>query len=245
MKQKLIVLISCLFLFGSCEPRKNLVYFSEGNPNSKATSNAIASMEVKIQPDDILRVSVNTLSLESNALFNPVVNETGYKVDKTGNISFPVLGVLKVDGLTLEQAQIRIAKEVEKYAKNPNVIVQFLNFKITVIGEVARPNSFAITNDKVNLLEALGLAGDMTVYGKRENVLVIRQNGNERTMARINMNSRDVINSPFFNLKQNDIIYVEPDRAKAQVLNTNTRYITIAVSAAITIAGIIISNYYR
>ena len=245
MKQKLIIFISCLFLFASCEPRKNLVYFSEGNPNSKGTSNALASMEVKIQPDDILRVSVNTLSLESNALFNPTVNETGYKVDKSGNISLPVLGVIKVDGLTLEQAQTRIAKEVEKYAKNPNVIVQFLNFKITVIGEVARPNSFAITNDKVNLLEALGLAGDMTVYGKRENVLVIRQNGNERIMARINMNNRDVINSPFFNLKQNDIIYVEPDRAKAAALNTNSRYISIAVSAAITIAGIIISNYYR
>jgi polysaccharide export outer membrane protein len=245
MKQKLIILISCLFLFASCEPRKNLVYFSEGNPNSRGASNAIATMEVKIQPDDVLRVSVNTLSLESNALFNPTVNETGYKVDKSGNISFPVLGVIKVDGLTLEQAQIKIAKEVEKYAKNPNVIVQFLNFKITVIGEVARPNSFTITNDKVNLLEALGLAGDMTVYGKRENVLVIRQNGNERVMARINMNNRDVINSPFFNLKQNDIVYVEPDRAKAASVSVNNRYIPIIISAAISLAGIFIGYYYR
>lgn len=240
MKQKLFILISCLFLFASCEPRRNLVYFSEGNPNSRGASNALATMEVKIQPDDILRISVNTLSLESNALFNPTVNETGYKVDKSGNVSFPVLGVIKVDGLTLEQAQTKISKEVEKYAKNPNVIVQFLNFKITVIGEVTRPNSFTITNDKVNLLEALGLAGDMTVFGKRQNVLIIRQNGNERVMARLNMNNRDVINSPFFNLKQNDIIYVEPDRAKAASLSTSNRYIPIAISAAISIAVVLL-----
>jgi polysaccharide biosynthesis/export protein len=244
MKQKLIILIACLFVFASCEPRRNLVYFSEGGAKSRVTS--ALPFEVKIQPDDVLRVSVNTLSAESNTLFNPAVNEsttTGYKVDKSGNITLPVIGQLKVEGLTLEQAQTRISREVEKYAKSPNVLVQFLNFKVTVIGEVTRPNSFTITDDKINLLEALGLAGDMTVYGKRENVLVIRQNGTERTMARINMNSRDVINSPYFNLKQNDIVYVEPDRAKGATISASNRYLPIVIGAAISIASIFIRYY--
>jgi polysaccharide export outer membrane protein len=242
MKKKLIILAACLFVFASCEPRRNLVYFSEGN-TSRGTSGSIP-MEVKIQPDDILRVSVNTLSPESNVLFNPPVNETGYKVDRTGNITFPVIGPVKVEGLTLEQTQLKIAREVEKYAKSPNVLVQFLNFKVTVIGEVNKPNSFSITNDRINLLEALGLAGDMTVFGKRENVLVIRQSGNERTMARINMNNRDVINSPYFNLKQNDIVYVEPDRAKAASISTSNRYVPVIIGAAISIASIFIRANY-
>jgi polysaccharide biosynthesis/export protein len=243
MKQKLLILITCLFVFASCEPRRNLVYFSEGNTSRGGTASSIP-MEVKIQADDILRVSVNTLSTESNVLFNPPVNETGYKVDRTGNITFPVVGLVKVEGLTLEQAQLKLAREVEKYAKSPNVLVQFLNFKVTVIGEVNKPNSFSITNDRINLLEALGLAGDMTVYGKRENVLIIRQNGNERTMARINMNNRDVINSPYFNLKQNDIVYVEPDRAKSASISASNRYVPIIIGAAISIASIFIRAYY-
>ena len=244
MNQKIIILIACLFLFSACEPRRNLVYFSEGNPNAKGTV-SVPAVVVKIQPDDILKVSVNTLSIESNALFNPTSSETGYKVDRSGNISFPVLGLVKVEGLTLEEAQLKIAKEVEKYAKNPNVVAQFLNFKVTVIGEVNRPNSFSITNDKINVLEALGLAGDMTVYGKRENVLVIRQNGNERTMARINMNNRNVLNSPYFNLKQNDIVYVEPDRAKGATVNTSNRWVPVVIGAAISIASIFIRSYYN
>ncbi|MBC7745827.1 MAG: polysaccharide biosynthesis/export family protein [Flavobacterium sp.] len=240
MKLKLAA-IACLFVLASCEPRRNLVYFSEGNINSKSAVSLPAVVEVKVQADDILSVSVNTLSVESNALFNPAVNVTGYKVDKNGNIGFPVIGLIKVDGLTLDQVQSKIAKEVERYAKSPNVVAQFVNFKITVIGEVTKPNSFAITGNRINVLEALGLAGDMTVFGKRENVLIIRQNGNERTMARINMNSRDVLNSPYFNLKQNDIVYVEPDRAKAAAINTNGRYIPLVISTLVSI-GLIVSR---
>ena len=244
MKLNLITLILCMLVFASCEPRRNLVYFSEGNPNSRNTGSLPSAMEVKIQPDDILRISVNSLSVESNALFNPVGNEAGYKVDKSGNIGFPVVGAIKVDGLSLEEAQTKISGELNKYVKNSIVNVQFLNFKVTVIGEVNRPNSFSITNDKINVLEALGLAGDMTVYGKRENVLIIRQNGNARTMARINMNSREVLNSPYFNLKQNDIVYVEPDRAKGASISDRNRYIPVIIGAAISIASIFIRAYY-
>jgi polysaccharide biosynthesis/export protein len=244
MKKNLITVIVCLLLFASCEPRRNLVYFSEGNPNSRGTGALPSAMEVKIQPDDILRISVNSLSVESNALFNPVGNEAGYKVDKSGNIGFPVVGLVKLEGLTLEEAKTKISRELDKYVKNSIVNMQFLNFKITVIGEVNQPNSFTITNNKVNLLEALGLAGDMTVYGKRENVLVIRQNGDARTMARINMNNREVLNSPYFNLKQNDIVYVEPDRAKAATVSNNNRYIPLVIGTVLSLTSIIFRVYY-
>ena len=239
MKLKLAFL-ACLFLFAACEPRRNLVYFSEGNPKASVALPMVT--EIKIQQDDILRIFVTTLSVESNALFNPSASEIGYRVENGGNINFPIIGQIKVDGLTIAQAQIKVSKEVEKYAKNPNVAVQFLNFKITVIGEVNRPNSFSVINDRINVLEALGLAGDMTIYGKRNNVLIIRQNGNERTMARINMNNRDVLNSPFFNLKQNDIVYVEPDRAKAASVSQNNRYIPFAISTVVSI-GLILSRF--
>ena len=240
MKLKLAFL-ACLFLFAACEPRRNLVYFSEGNPKASVALPMVT--EIKIQQDDILRIFVTTLSVESNALFNPSASEIGYRVDNGGNINFPIIGQIKVDGLTIAQAQIKVSKEVEKYAKNPNVAVQFLNFKITVIGEVNRPNSFSVINDRINVLEALGLAGDMTIYGKRNNVLIIRQNGNERTMARINMNNRDVLNSPFFNLKQNDIVYVEPDRAKAATISQNNRYIPLAITTLVSI-GLIVSRFF-
>lgn len=240
--KSILAFVACLFLFAACGPKRNLVYFSEGNPKTSIALPAI--MEVKIQADDILKIFVTTLSAESNILFNPTASEIGYRVDKGGNINFPIIGLIKVDGLTIEQVQIKISKEVEKYAKNPNVAVQFLNFKITVIGEVNRPSSFTVTDNRVNVLEALGLAGDMTIYGKRENVLVIRQNGNERTMARINMNNRDVLNSPFFNLKQNDIVYVEPDRAKAASISENNRYLPVIISAAISIAAVFVQVYY-
>ncbi len=239
MKQKLVALLACLILFAACQPRRNLVYFSEGNANSTGTVSLPAgAMEIKIQTDDVLRVTVSTLSPESNLLFNPQGSELGYKVDRNGNIGFPVVGLIKVEGLTLQEAQVKIATDLTKFVKNPVVTTQFLNFKITVIGEVNRPNSFSITNDRVNVLEALGLAGDMTIYGKRENVLIIRQNGNERTMARINMNNRNVLNSPFFNLKQNDIVYVEPDRAKAATISAGNRYIPFAISTIISLAVI-------
>ena len=240
MKLKLAFL-ACLFLFAACEPRRNLVYFSEGNPKASVALPMVT--EIKIQQDDILRIFVTTLSVESNALFNPSASEIGYRVDNGGNINFPIIGQIKVDGLSIAQAQIKVSKEVEKYAKNPNVAVQFLNFKITVIGEVNRPNSFSVVNDRINVLEALGLAGDMTIYGKRNNVLIIRQNGNERTMARINMNNRDVLNSPFFNLKQNDIVYVEPDRAKAATISQNNRYIPLAITTLVSI-GLIVSRFF-
>ena len=128
--------------------------------------------------------------------------------------------------------------------KQPIVEVQLVNFKITVIGEVNRPSSFTIPGDKINLLEALGMAGDMTVYGKRENVLIIREQNGRRVMKRLDMNNENILNDPFFNLMQNDVVYVEPDRSKAIEYSPNTRILPVVI-ASISAVAVLISAVLR
>ncbi|MDB5119309.1 MAG: sugar transporter [Sphingobacteriales bacterium] len=244
MKIYHVILLLSIILFSSCQPARNLVYFSE-NANGPKISNE-ANTETRIQQNDLLNISVSSLSVESNALFNQpsTTVKEGYRVDKTGSINFPVVGKIKVEGLTLDQSQETIARKLDLYVKNATVNVKFLNFKVTVIGEVNRPSTFTVTDERINLLEALGLAGDMTVYGKRENVLVIRENAGERTMARINLNNKDVLRSPYFNLKQNDVIYVEPVKSKAAQASQSNRVLPL-VAAGVSLISAVILAFYR
>ncbi|WP_243749235.1 polysaccharide biosynthesis/export family protein [Mucilaginibacter agri] len=215
--------------------------------------------ESKIKSGDILGINVSTLSPESNILFNSGVNNNpirpidptqptptssqtpiGYEVDRAGNINFPVIGKIKLIDLTKEEASDKLYNALNGYVKNPIVNVRFLNFRVTIIGEVNKPATFNIQNDQVSVLEALGLAGDLTLYGRRENVLLIRQTGNDRTMVRLDLNNKDILNSPYFYLQQNDVLYVEPDKSKLQLTN-NTRTTSIIVASA-TIIGILLSR---
>lgn len=244
MKIYHLILFVSIVCFSSCQPKRNLVYFSE-NANGPKVSNE-ANTETRIQPNDLLNISVSSLSTESNVLFNQpsTTSKDGYRVDKTGSINFPVVGKIKVDGLSLDQSQEVIARKLDQYVKNPTVNVTFLNFKVTVIGEVNKPSTFTVTDERITLLEALGLAGDLTVYGKRENVLVIREVGGERTMVRLNLNNKDILRSPYFNLKQNDVIYVEPDKSKATQSGTGYRAFPI-IAAGISLLSTIIFAFYR
>jgi polysaccharide biosynthesis/export protein len=244
MKSNYIYFILCILLLCSCEPRRNLVYFSEDSSSGNISRIVPGEAAIKIQPNDLLRISVSSLSVESNVLFNSPSTQSGYRIDHNGNINFPVAGNIKLDGLDLEQAQIKITNELLKYVKNPIVNVAFLNFKITVIGEVNNPSSFTITDEKVNLLEALGMAGDMTAFGKRENVLIIRETKGQRTMTRVNLNNKEVLNSPYFYLKQNDIVYVEPDPAKALSVSRSNRVIPI-ITSSISVLSLIVQAFLR
>lgn len=253
------VLLGMLIAISSCSNR-NLVYFSD-LPNSTSNQTPVQNYtQPKIQPDDLLSISVSSLNPESNVLFNnvilpPTANSTGniiaskvnegYLVDKSGAINFPVIGKISLAGLTKEQATEKMINEIKAHVKNPIVNIRFLNFKITVIGEVNLPSSFTIDTEKINVLEALGLAGDMTAFGKRENVLVIREKEGVRTTARINLNNKDVLNSPFFYLQQNDIVYVEPEN-KTKVAQTapGNRFIPIWASL-ITATGFAIVTLIR
>jgi polysaccharide export outer membrane protein len=160
-------------------------------------------------------------------------------------IHLPLIGDFKVEGMTVEEADMAIASELTKHVKSPVVDVQIINFKITVIGEVNKPSSFIIPDEKVNILEALGLAGDMTVYGKRERVLIIRSEGNGKTIKKLNLNNKEILSSPYFYLRQNDIVYVEPDRSKAVEYSQNTRLmplITAAISAVAVLAAVLLKR---
>ncbi len=255
-----LLFVLMIFLGTSCAQR-NLVYFSDLSTGAAHEAPIKNYIQPTIQPDDILSVTVSSLNPESNVLFNNVIlpataNNTnviaatkvseGYLVDKSGYINFPVIGKVLLTGLTKEQATDKLTSEIKAHVKNPIVNVRFLNFKITVIGEVNAPSTFTVETEKINVLEALGLAGDMTSFGKRENVLIIREQQGVRRATRINLNNKEVLNSPFFYLQQNDIVYVEPsNREKAAEINPNNRYIPIWTSIISTLGFVIVTIYYN
>src|SRR5690554_1486711 len=223
-----LAILSSVLLLGSCAKKRNLVYFSDVQQNEAFQTAITNAHEPRIQPGDIMGINVSSLDPASNAMFNTGALQTysgtnsaagsttnlgkeGYLVGKDGSINFPIIGKIQLQGLTLTEALAKMESELLKYVKDPIVNINYLNFKVTVIGEVNRPGSFNVAKDKINVLEALGNAGDMTAYGRRENVLVIRETDGQRQMARLNLNSSSVLNSPYFYLQQNDLVYVEPD----------------------------------
>ncbi|MGN8056640.1 polysaccharide biosynthesis/export family protein [Pedobacter sp. 22163] len=246
MKKVILFIAIYTSIITGCAPRRDLVYFS--NLAKQTSEIKLQGQEVKIQQNDLLSVSINSLNQESNVLFAVNTKNAGaennykvegYRVSKDGMINLPVVGNVRLEGLTIEQAQATISKELDKYVKKPVVDVQLVNFKVTVIGEVNRPSTFTVQGDNINLLEALGMAGDMTVYGKRENILVIRQQDGQRVMKRLNLNNQDVMDSPFFYLKQNDVVYVEPDKSKAIEYSPNTRIMPVVIASISAVAVLI------
>lgn len=218
-----------VLLLTACGTSRNLVYFSDLQKEGELKTKIVNPVEPKIQPNDLLSITVSTLSAETNALFNngillPVTTigantlttgKEGYLVDNAGNVNFPVTGQIKLGGLTREEATRKISSEVKRYIKGePIVNLRYLNFKVTVTGEVGNPSSITVPTEKINVLEALSMAGDLTVYGKRENILIIREKDGVRSLNRLNLNSKEIFNSPYFYLQQNDIVYVEPSKVR-------------------------------
>lgn len=243
-------------LFASCGTRQNLVYFSD-LPDTVAYKVAMSDVkEPTVQPNDILRITVNSLNPETNRLFNAGtiqsaeesryagteegnVGRQGYLVNVDGYISFPVIGQIQVEGLTRDQLRQKMVTLVSEYVKDPIINVRFTNFRVTVVGEVRNPSTFAVPTERINIIEALGLAGDMTEFGKRDNVLLIREIGGERTMVRLNLNDKETLNSPYFYLKQNDVLYVEPSRYRDPSGDRTLRVLS-AVFSGLTALGLFI-----
>jgi len=255
-----VVAILVALVFTSCSDR-NLVYFSDLSATQPSETPIKNYVQPTIQPDDIISITVSSLNPESNVLFNNVILPSsansggaiaatkiseGYQVDKSGFINFPVIGKVMLAGLTKEQAIEKMTSEIKVHVKNPIVNVRFLNFKVTVIGEVNAPATFTVPTEKINVLEALGLAGDMTEFGKRENVLIIREQQGVRKTVRINLNNKDVLNSPYFYLQQNDIIYVEPDnKSKVAQVDPSNRLIPVWTTVISTLAFLAIAIIYN
>ena len=257
MRFKFICFTLIILISTSCA-RRNLIYFSDIDSESGYSVKVSDTVEPVIQSDDLLKITVSSLNPESNLLFNsgilqPTGNlatnvisqlNEGYLVDNSGEINFPVLGQVKLGGLTKEQAIEEMTFRLKEYVKNPIVNLRFMNFKVTVIGEVNRPATFTVETEKITILEALGLAGDMTAFGKRENVLVIREKQGIRSANRLNLNDKDILASPFYYLEQNDVVYVEPDKIKAVQASTNQRTLTILGLASSLLISIIFNLRY-
>ncbi len=234
---KLCFLIAIVFLT-SCVSTKNVAYFQDISALGQSElANTAKFTDPVIQADDILSISIFTIDPTTNMVVNQAASQAistnvgsvatlgatpptaGFLVDKNGEIDLSVVGKVKVLGLTTFQARDLIKEKAAIVYTNPNVQVRFANFKVTILGEVNRPASYVIPNEKVSVLDALGLAGDLTIFGKRENVTLIRDNGGKKEFARLDLNSKEIFNSPYYYLKQNDVLYIEPNKGKAASLN--------------------------
>lgn len=190
--------------------------------------------DAKIMPKDLLTVTVNTSDPEAAAPFNMTVQTAQnlatsrstysqpmlqqYLVNNEGCIDFPVLGTLKVGGLTKNEAEDMIREKLKPYLKEvPIVTVRMSNYKISVLGEVARPGTFTVSNEKVNVLEALAMAGDLTIWGMRDNVKLVREDATgKREIIELDLTNAEIITSPYYYLQQNDILYISPNKTKAK-----------------------------
>ena len=235
MSKKLVLLSLMAVILGSCTSYKNVPYVQNSDYIDLSKSEFL--YDAKIMPKDILSITVSTVNPEASAPFNLLVRNTLYNtsssigtssggslqiylVDNDGCIEFPVVGNLKVGGLTKAECEKLIHDKIQRFMnaeENPVVTVRMSNYKISVLGEVARPGMFTVGNEKVNIFEALAQAGDLTIYGVRDRVKLIREDAQgKKSITTLNLNDANIINSPYYYLQQNDIVYVEPNKVKAR-----------------------------
>ena len=265
-KKSFIIIFSfVLFFLSSCTSKKKLDYLQ--NIESVALEASMKNAKSTIQPNDQLVIMVTAKDMDVVKPFNqnfssgqilqyslpsnnaPAQSQTSasgptYMVDSQGNIEFPVIGKINTENKTTEELRDILKKEISKYVLNPQVSVRNTNYKITVLGEVNRPGTYNIPDAQTTLLEVLGLAGDLSIYGNREDILVLRNIDGTMTKERINLTKADFINSPYFYLKQNDVIIVSPNETKQKTsrLDPNTGiYISVA-SIVVTILALIFKN---
>ncbi|GAA4914762.1 polysaccharide biosynthesis/export family protein [Mucilaginibacter defluvii] len=231
--------ISICILFTSCSSYKNIPYFQNVNRGNSANEAIDNFSPLTVQREDILGITVSSLNPEA---WGDSSNKTsGYRVDQAGEIQLPLIGNLKVVGLTTENISKEIQKRLTTYLKQPSVNVRVLNFKISVIGDVARPNIYQIPNERVTVPEALGLAGDLNITGIRNNVLLIREIDGKRQYYNLDLTSADLFKSPYYYLKNNDVLYVQPDKTKSNSGDRNYRNASLILSAASVITIILTS----
>jgi len=258
-------LVFFLIFLTSCSSIKNIKYFKNVADTVKRVQlDDLPFIEPKIQTDDILSVSIQTAdpystqsltmgNLQSAAVGNTTAGSTGsqtiagYLVDSQGNIELPIIGKVHVAGLTTEQSRELIRDKASEFYKKPSVNIRFANFKITILGEVNKPGTYVISNEKVNLLDALGQAGDLTIYGKRENVTLIRRyDTGKRELVHLDLTNSQILNSPYYYLRQNDYIYVEASKSKIAssdaIQNRNISIITAIGASLISVLAILLST---
>ncbi len=269
MKKHILIIALSTLILSACSAPKSVLYFPElaqTNDVEQTIPESLKNYESPIVPDDMLAITVTAIDPNAVAIFNlPTQNfmapgETmlmttpslqTYLVDSEGYIDYPVLGRVKVSGLTRNEVALLLKKEISKYAEDPIVTVQCTNFKINVLGEVTKPGTYKVTGERVSILDALGLANDITIYGNHHNVLLIRENEGKRIFHRFDLTSEDLFSSPYFYLQRNDVVYVEPNKSRQGAANYsqekqyNVTVVSTIVSAVSVIASLCIALFIK
>ncbi|MGB2759807.1 MAG: polysaccharide biosynthesis/export family protein [Maribacter stanieri] len=228
----------------SCASKKDVVYFQDAQEYETIISDNSHVNTFKI--DDVVSINVSTLDSEASLPFNVFKGvmtngsrpeQLDYIIDKKGNIDFPVLGEVKLLGLTPEETKIMLKEKLEPYLKDPIINIRLVNFTVTVLGQVNKPGTYFVNGEQITVLEAIGLANDLNIKGMRKNVLVIRDFNGTKVYTRIDLTTKDALNSPVYYLTQNDVVYVEPNNSAVTSSTLDNR-----AGIAISIASLLITT---
>ena len=242
------VLLLGILMISSCASRKDVVYFQDtGDFETLVDNNDFVS---KFKADDLVSIHVSSLNPEASAPFNLYrgaseggirAEQVDYLVDQAGEIDFPVIGKLKIEGLSPDELRILLRDRLSDYLKDPIINIRLRNFTVTILGAVNQPGTYPVSGEQITILEALGLAGDLSIQGVRENVLVIRDFNGTKVYTRIDLTSKSMVKSPVFYLTQNDVLYVEPNKSaiRSSSINQNTS-VTISIASLLITSTIIL-----
>jgi len=226
-----------LLLFSSCVDKKKTACFNNLQDSVIKFSDKVIPV---IHKNDLLSISVSSLNSEASTIFNApslpatvTTTATGSTYQTVGYLVFPVLGTIKAEGLSIKELLVHLSKELsdKKLLVDPIITIRFINFRVTVLGEVGHPTVITIQNERISILEALGLAGDITIYGMRDNVLLVRVEKGKKIINRLNLNSGALLTSPFYYLKSNDVIYVEADKDKLRSISNSWQLLPVFFAA--------------
>lgn len=238
-----------IVLFASCVSHKQVTYFNDIQDLQSGELNIPDAPSSLLKNGDLVEVQISSISLETNAYFQTDQSSSDegfggnlYQIDESGFIHLPLVGKIAIAGLSKEEARLAIETALLEYVQKPSVNLRIADYKITVLGEVNAPGVYKIPTAEASLLEALGYAGDLTVYGVRENVLLIRDNGEEKSFHRLNLNDSSVLESEHFYLQNNDVIYVQPTKGLTSKDDNIYRILPLVISSLTFVAVIISLN---
>ncbi|WP_026348676.1 polysaccharide biosynthesis/export family protein [Eudoraea adriatica] len=248
-----LLLLSCLLLLSSCgASREEVVYFQDtGNFETIVDNNKSVT---KFKTDDLVSIHISSLDPEASVPFNLirgqseggiVAEQVDYLIDQDGMIDFPVIGKIKIGGLSPDEVRTMLRDQLSDYLKDPIINIRLRNFTVTCLGAVNNPGTYQVDGERITILEALGLAGDLSIRGVRNNVLVIRDFDGTKVYTRIDLTSKNVSKSPVFYLTQNDVVYVEPNKSgiKETVLDQRAVIYVTLFSLLVTSAVLVITRY--
>lgn len=257
--KKFLYLCLGVLLLSSCGVQYKQVPYFQNLRDSGMMQETINNYSIlKIQKEDILAITVASLNVEASAIFNlgntssiqgnstantsPINTANGFKVDQSGNIQLPLVGTVHVAGLTTEAARELVQSKLLPFLKEPVVSLRLINFKVSVLGDVARPGVYPVQSERISITEALGMAGDLTITAIRNNVLLVRETEGKRQYIRFDLQQKEIFDSPYYYLHNNDVLYVQPSNTKYASVDSSYRNVSIILSA-LSVIALLISRF--